>query len=61
MISSAGQRLHLLVEVGFEAVAFAVDDAVLEPFLDRPARAVLRSIAPASTPSNSAMNSVSGS
>ena len=41
MISSAGPRLQLLVEVGFEAVAVAVDDAVLQPLLDRPARAVL--------------------
>ncbi len=35
---TAGQRL---VEVGFEAVAVAVDDAGLEPLLDRPARPVL--------------------
>ena len=41
MIDSAGRRLELLVEVGLEAVALAVDDAVLEPLLDRPARAVL--------------------
>ena len=36
-----GHRRELLVEVGLEAVAVAVDDAVLEPLLDRPARAVL--------------------
>ena len=33
-------RRELLVEVGFEAVAVAVDDAVLQPLLDRPARTV---------------------
>ena len=36
-----GPRRELLLEVGLEAVAVAVDDAVLEPLLDRPARAVL--------------------
>ena len=41
MISSAGSVCELLVEVGLEAVAVAVDDAVLQPLLDRPARAVL--------------------
>ena len=41
MIESAGAAGELLVEVGLEAVAVAVDDAVLEPLLDRPARAVL--------------------
>ncbi len=35
-----GQRAELLVEIGFEAVAVAVDDAVLQPLLDRPARTV---------------------
>ena len=34
-------RGELLVEVGFETVPVAVDDAVLEPLLDRPARPVL--------------------
>ena len=40
-IASAGRRRELLVEVGLEAVAVAVDDAVLEALLDRPAGAVL--------------------
>ena len=39
-ISSAGSVASCFVEVGFEAVAVAVDDAVLQPLLDRPARAV---------------------
>ena len=36
-----GHRLQLLVELGFEAVAVAVDDAVLQPFRDRPTRTIL--------------------
>ena len=40
-IDSAGRDLELLLEVGLEAVAVAVDDAVLEALLDRPAGAVL--------------------
>ena len=42
MMSSAGDALgQRLVEVGGQAVAVAVDDAGLEPLLDRPAAAVL--------------------
>ena len=40
-IDERGPGGELLVEVGLEAVAVAVDDAVLEALLDRPARAVL--------------------
>ena len=40
-IESAGRDCELLLEVGLEAVALAVDDAVLEALLDRPAGAVL--------------------
>ena len=36
-----GHARELLVEVELETVALAVDDPVLEPLLDRPARAVL--------------------
>ena len=39
-IPSAGIVCELLVEVGFEAVALAVDDAVLQPLGDRPAGTV---------------------
>ena len=42
MIDSAGRPPAMrLVELGLDAVALAVDDAVREPLLDRPARAVL--------------------
>ena len=61
-IAERGQRGELLVEVGLEAVALAVDDAVLESLLDRPARAVLAlDCRRASTSSNAASSSVSGS
>ena len=42
MMSSGGQAVGpRLFEVVDQAVALAVDDPVLQPFLDRPARAVL--------------------
>ena len=41
MSRAAQPPAQRLVEVGFEAVAVAVDDALFEPALDRPAAAVL--------------------
>ena len=41
MSSAREPAVHRLVELGDQAVALAVDDAVLQPLLDRPAGAVL--------------------
>ena len=60
MMSSGGYLAERLVEVGLEALAVAVDDALLEPLLDR-GRALLLRRSSALRSAKRAMKACSGS
>ena len=64
MIASADRLVQRLVEVGLQAVALAVDDAPLQPLVQRQREQLLGPGGPAGrgvAPSNSSRNRYSGS